>query len=227
MVLPDSHRVARAPWYSGTIPEACPFCLKGCHLLWPDFPDGSARDRFCNSAETLPCLPSSPTTPNAQRRQACMHSVWAIPRSLATTGGISVDFFSWGYLDVSVPPVHYARPMYSAGRWRDMTPAGFPHSDICGSTPACDFPQLFAANHVLHRLLTPRHSPCALSSLTTNLLWLPEELLRPFEELLHEILLGPCIRGRWTAGLRRAPAAPRRGNLDYAPLFIHLATRRL
>ena len=50
-----------------------------------------------------------------------------------------------------------------------MTPAGFPHSDISGSTPACDSPELFAANHVLHRLLTPRHSPCALSSLVTNL----------------------------------------------------------
>ena len=94
MVLPDSHRVARAPWYSGTIPEACPFCLKGCHLLWPDFPDGSARDRLCNSAGELPRSPNSPTTPHAQRRQACMHVVWAIPRSLATTGGISVDFFS-------------------------------------------------------------------------------------------------------------------------------------
>ena len=51
-----------------------------------------------------------------------------------------------------------------------MTPAGFPHSDISGSTPACDSPKLFAANHVLHRLLTPRHSPCARSSLVTNLL---------------------------------------------------------
>jgi hypothetical protein len=60
-----------------------------------------------------------------------------------------------------------------------MTPAGFPHSEICGSTPACDSPQLFAANHVLHRLLTPRHSPCALSSLTTNLLWVPGEALVP------------------------------------------------
>ena len=31
--------------------------------------------------------------------------VWADPRSLATTYGVSVDFLSWGYLDVSVPPV--------------------------------------------------------------------------------------------------------------------------
>src|SRR6185312_6629817 len=51
-----------------------------------------------------------------------------------------------------------------------MTPAGFPHSDISGSTPACGSPKLFAANHVLHRLLTPRHSPCARISLVTNLL---------------------------------------------------------
>ena len=30
---------------------------------------------------------------------------WAVPLSLATTKGISVDFFSSGYLDVSVPLV--------------------------------------------------------------------------------------------------------------------------
>ena len=47
-----------------------------------------------------------------------------------------------------------------------MTPAGFPHSDIPGSKPACGSPRLIAAYHVLHRLLVPRHPPCALSSLT-------------------------------------------------------------
>ena len=35
--------------------------------------------------------------------------VWPVPLSLATTYGITIVFFSWGYLDVSVPPV---RPMY-------------------------------------------------------------------------------------------------------------------
>src|SRR5258705_684009 len=29
-------------------------------------------------------------------------------------------------------------------------------------------PRLIAASHVLHRLLAPRHPPCALSSLTRN-----------------------------------------------------------
>ena len=46
-----------------------------------------------------------------------------------------------------------------------MTLAGFPHSEICGLTVECTYPQLIAADHVLHRLLTPRHSPCALNIL--------------------------------------------------------------
>ena len=49
---------------------------------------------------------------------------------------------------------------------RGFYPRGFPHSEIPGSKPACGSPRLIAACHVLHRLLLPRHSPCALSSLT-------------------------------------------------------------
>ena len=37
-----------------------------------------------------------------------------------------------------------------------------PHSDIHGSTPARGSPWLFAACHVFHRLLVPRHPPNAL-----------------------------------------------------------------
>lgn len=39
----------------------------------------------------------------------------------------------------------------------------FPHSEICGSIHICQYPQLIAAYHVLHRLWEPRHPPCALS----------------------------------------------------------------
>jgi hypothetical protein len=39
---------------------------------------------------------------------------------------------------------------------------GLPHSDIHGSKPARGSPWLFAACHVLHRLLMPRHPPNAL-----------------------------------------------------------------
>ena len=41
-----------------------------------------------------------------------------------------------------------------------------PHSEISGSMLICSSPKLIAACHVLHRLLMPRHSPCALYSLT-------------------------------------------------------------
>ena len=47
-----------------------------------------------------------------------------------------------------------------------MTPAGLPHSDTPGSMLACSSPRLFAACHVLHRRLVPRHPPYALSRLT-------------------------------------------------------------
>ena len=48
------------------------------------------------------------------------------------------------------------------------SPAGLPHSEIPGSMDICSSPRLIAACHVLHRLLMPRHSPCALFSLTSS-----------------------------------------------------------
>ena len=39
---------------------------------------------------------------------------------------------------------------------------GLPHSDISGSKVVCTSPKLFAAYHVLHSLLEPRHPPFAL-----------------------------------------------------------------
>ena len=90
--------------------------------------------------------------------------VWALPRSLAATYGIDVSFSSSGYLDVSVHRV----PLHTLwiGVWMiRVLRTGFPHSDICGSRIICISPQLFAAYHVFHRFLVPRHSPCALISL--------------------------------------------------------------
>ena len=49
--------------------------------------------------------------------------------------------------------------MYSV---KDDLTAGFPHSDIRGSKLTRSSPRLFAACHVLHRLLAPRHPPNAL-----------------------------------------------------------------
>ena len=89
--------------------------------------------------------------------------VWAPPRSLAATYGIEFSFFSSGYLDVSVPRV----PLHALwiGAWiRRVYLRGFPHSEIHGSRAICASPWLIAAYHVFHRLLVPRHPPCALSA---------------------------------------------------------------
>ena len=91
--------------------------------------------------------------------------VWALPLSLAATHGIDVSFSSSGYLDVSVHRV----PLHTLwiGVWMtEGCSAGFPHSDISGSMDICSSPKLFAAYHVFHRLLVPRHPPCALLRLT-------------------------------------------------------------
>ena len=82
--------------------------------------------------------------------------VWAVPRSLATTKGITFVFFSYGYLDVSVPHV---RPSFDV---IGLPPIGFPHSDIPASKVICTSTGLFAAYHVLRRLREPRHPPSAL-----------------------------------------------------------------
>ena len=50
----------------------------------------------------------------------------------------------------------------------------FPNSDIRGSGLICSSPRLFAACHVLRRLLMPRHSPYALFSLNFSLAWVSQ-----------------------------------------------------
>ncbi len=67
------------------------FWLQGCYLLWPVFPNRSSKITY-----HLMRLLQPPVSRDW---------VWATPRSLATTYGISIDFFSYGYLDGSVPRV--------------------------------------------------------------------------------------------------------------------------
>ena len=50
-----------------------------------------------------------------------------------------------------------------------ITIGEFPHSDISGSKHTYCSPKHFVVRHVLHQLLVPRHSLCALSNLITIL----------------------------------------------------------
>ena len=129
------------------------FHLQDFHSLWSSFPANSA---------TLIAVFVQVRNPIAYR-----YARFRLPSlSLATTQEIRLfSFFSSGYLDVSVPrvPLH----MLCIHIWMARVfLAGFPHSDTCGSAGICPSPQLFAACRVFHRLLVPRHPPCALNSLT-------------------------------------------------------------
>jgi hypothetical protein len=46
------------------------FRIRGFHPLWPDIPNRSANDEFCNSLEGWRPLPAGPATPPAQRSPA-------------------------------------------------------------------------------------------------------------------------------------------------------------
>ena len=58
--------------------------IRSCHALWPAFPD---RSTSFNNRMSVSYYPTAAVTA----------VVWAPPRSLATTEGITVVFFSYGY----------------------------------------------------------------------------------------------------------------------------------
>ena len=91
MVHPYSHRVPRVRRYSGFSFAAVLFRIRDSHPFLLTFP--------CHSARFLQCF-LAVLTPDV-----FLLLVWPFPLSLATTCGISVDFFSSPYLDVSVQAV--------------------------------------------------------------------------------------------------------------------------
>ena len=90
MVPPHSHRVSRVQWYSGYSLLFFPFAYETITLC-----GGPSHALLLGSNIHFAVL-----TP-----AIFLQPVWPLPRSLATTCGISVDFFSSPYLDVSVQAV--------------------------------------------------------------------------------------------------------------------------
>ena len=103
VVHPVSHGVSRVPRYSGSGLSVFSFVygtLTLCGWL-------SHAIRLDTSDRDVRPQPRRINPP-----------VWPSPRSLATTSGISVDVFSWSYLDVSVqtvPLIHLFYSMHDAG----------------------------------------------------------------------------------------------------------------
>ena len=150
MVPPASHKVSRVSWYSGS-------CQPLINFAYGIFTLSDQISQNCSAID-------SSTLCSPQPRGA-RTTVWALSISLAATLEIDVSFSSSGYLDVSV---HRVPPAYLWIQYAvtEVLSAGFPHSDISGSMDICSSPKLFAAYHVFHRLLVPRHPPYALISIT-------------------------------------------------------------
>lgn len=151
MVLPGSHRISRVLWYSGY-----PRAFQDFEY-WTFTTYGSA---FQRNSSIYPGPTLGPTTPTHRSRL-----VWPSPISLAATLGVSFDFRSSGYWDVSLPLVSFSRPNLFQSRiivvhnyW--VSPFGYLRIKVCLSTPR----RFSQTCHVLHRRLAPRHSPRALSS---------------------------------------------------------------
>ena len=88
VVLPDSNRISRVPFYSGYPPANWNFEY-GTFTL------------FGHTSQSVPL--SQLHIMQVLQPQQVNLLVWPLPRSLAATSGISIDYFSFRYLDVSVP----------------------------------------------------------------------------------------------------------------------------
>ncbi len=152
MVPPASHRVSRVPWYSG-------YCCRSSDFVYWAFTVFGVLSQ--NTSTIIPPLRVAVLNP---RKLGSL--VWPLSISLAATSEIDFSFSSCCYLDVSVHNVPL-RTLCIYVRITEVCSVRFPHSDISGSKVICTSPKLFAAYHVFHRLLVPRHSPYALSCLTS------------------------------------------------------------
>jgi hypothetical protein len=164
MVHPDSHRVSRAPWYSGTEREGTsPFAYGAVTLFGGTFQWPSTRRVLDNF---LACAVLRPTTPREPKPSR--FGLFRVRSPLLTESLICFLFLRvlrW-FTSPGLP-----LPAYEFGTGSpEMTPEGLPHSEIPGSKPVCGSPGLIAACHVLHRFSAPRHPPSTLSSLTMKYL---------------------------------------------------------
>ena len=150
MVPAPSYKVPRVSRYSGSRSPLSSFRVRGFHSLWPDFPVRSP-----NLWLTFAVL--NPTV------RVRWFGLFRFRSPLLSES--HVVFSSSGYLDVSVHRVPFLT-LWIGVRTTEVCSARFPHSDISGSMDICSSPKLFAAYHVLHRLLVPRHPPYALISIT-------------------------------------------------------------
>ena len=152
MVPAHSHKVSRVSWYSGSCFARSPFVYGAFTLSGWLSQNHSTRltHRFCSPNPGV---------------HALRFGLFRVRSPLLTES--HVVFSSSGYLDVSVHRVPFLKLCIGL-RILEVCSSRFPHSEISGSKDICSSPKLFAAYHVFHRLLVPRHPPYALISITNS-----------------------------------------------------------
>ncbi len=161
MVSPDSHRIPRARWYSGTCPGSrTPFAYRTLTFCGGPFQALRLGDRFLTSR---PYGPASPTT----RTELAPRPFRLFPVRSPLLGESLLISFPPGTEMFHFPGLSPARYEFTRGS-QAFRPGGFPHSEISGSQAVCASPKLIAAYHVLHQRRPPRHPPYALCSLAIS-----------------------------------------------------------
>jgi hypothetical protein len=111
------------------------------------------------------------------------------PRSLVTTSGIVITFFSCSYLDISVHCVSFLIEIKKL----QVYCSRLPHSETHGSPFIYNSPWCIAVNCVLHRLLVPRHPLYALTSF--NFMKILKHVYLLFKELFKQDLFLVGLNG--------------------------------
>ena len=126
------------------------FRIRGCHPLWPDFPDCSANFHPGTGLVRVrsPLLTESRLMSFPPGTEMFQFSGFASPKPILFSLVIPLPF--------NTDPAKAGAVLNGEG--------GLSHSEIAGSKLAHSSPTLIAACHVLHRLYMPRHSPDALTS---------------------------------------------------------------
>ena len=162
MVTPGSRGISRAPRYSGARRESADFRLLGCHHLWPTIPGRSSNQLIFHSPG-IRQVPRRVLQPPRDRGLPPIRSRgFRLVRFRSPLLTESLRFPFLRVLRCFSSPAYLLTAYRFSGGSPGITLVGLPHSDIRGSKPAGGSPRLIAAVHVLHRLLVPRHPPCAL-----------------------------------------------------------------
>ena len=134
MVLPNSHRVPRVPWYLGfQSRKSESFRLQDYHPLWFRFPADSAMNQICNFPTDPKLRPIKPHDPEYATLSGLTHIRFGLfpvrspllRESLLFSFPAGTKMFQFTSFATAAYGFNCSCP--------DITRDGFPHSEISGS----------------------------------------------------------------------------------------------